>query len=214
MEAMEKMRQSLLAEAKAEAERLLAAARRDAESVVAEAEAKALQGRTSALAAAERAAAERRGSIMAGVQSEIRRRWLEHREEIFQKAFDRALASVAAVPFEEKLASLQALAAEALLQIGPMPATISLPAAYQGRCGEGWLAGVRAKLGPEFAAVALQVVYDDRQDDGVVALAPEGRRRVDNTYRVRLERCAEEFRARLVSNLPETLRNGPQVRRS
>lgn len=213
MDPMEKMRQSIVTEARAEAERLLAAARRDAERGVKEAEAKAMQAREAALAAAGRTAAERRASIMAGVQSEIRRRWLEHREEIFQTAFDRALAGIAALPAAEKLASLQALAAEALAQIGPMPATLNVPAAYAGRCDDAWLAGVRSKLGPEFAGVELRVAYGERQEDGVSAVSAAGRRRVDNTYRIRLERCSEEFRALLVSNLPETLRNGPQVRR-
>ena len=209
----EKMQQLILAEAERKAARLVDAARHEAEAALKKAEEQAGKEREAVLDKARRTATERCRAIRAGAGTEIRRQWLSRRETVFETLFSKAQAGMGLLPPEEKRAAVLALAVEALAQLGPVPARLLVSASLAPFLPDSALDQVRQLLPAAHAGMPLTLVVEPAMDDGVAAVAADGRRRVDNTWAVRLQRQREAFRSLASARLPAVVKDGPLVKR-
>ena len=209
----EKMQQLVLAEAERKAAKLIEAARQEAAAAVKKAEEQAGKERDAVLERARRAAADRCRAIRAGAGTEVRRQWLSRRETAFETLFGKARASLESLPPEEKRAAVLALAVEALAQLGPVPARLLVSPGLASFLPESALDNVRQLLPAAHAGLPLTLAVDATMDDGVAAVAVDGRRRVDNTWAVRLQRQRDAFRSLASARLPAAVKDGPLLKR-
>jgi vacuolar-type H+-ATPase subunit E/Vma4 len=209
----EKMQQLVLADAERKAAKLIETARQETAAAVKKAEDQAIKEREAVLEKARRTATDRCRAIRAGAGTEIRRQWLSRRETVFETLFNKAQAGMALLPPEEKRAAVQALAVEALLQLGPVPARLLVSSSLEPFLSAAVLDNVRQLLPAAHAGVPLTLVVDATMDEGVAAVAADGRRRVDNTWIVRLQRQREAFRSLASARLPAVVKDGPLVKR-
>lgn len=209
----EKMQQLVLADAERKAARLIEAARQETAAAVKKAEDQVAKEREAVLERARRAAVDRCRAIRAGAGTEVRRQWLSRREAAFENLFSKAQAGMAALPPEEKRAAVLALAVEALMQLGPVPARLLVSGSLAAFLPESALGNVRQLLPAAHAGLPLTLVVDAAMDDGVAAVAADGRRRVDNTWAVRLQRQRDAFRSLAAARLPAAVKDGPLLKR-
>jgi vacuolar-type H+-ATPase subunit E/Vma4 len=207
------MQQLVLAEAERKAARLIETARQETAAALKKAEDQAAKERETVLERARRAAADRCRAIRAGAATEVRRQWLSRRETAFEAMFRKAQSSMAALPPEEKRAAVLALAVEALAQLGPVPARLLVSASLAAFLPESALDNVRQLLPAAHAGLPLTFAVDAAMDDGVAAVSADGRRRVDNTWAVRLQRQREAFRSLAAARLPAAVKDGPLMKR-
>lgn len=113
MDGIEKITAKIAEDARREAEDLLAQAGAEADAILAQARAEA-QRRTAELAEKGRLAADERAERLASVaQLDARKKELAAKQELLDRAFDRALERLCALEGKEQIALLAGLAAQA-----------------------------------------------------------------------------------------------------
>ena len=111
MNGIDKLLQQISADAQAEAEQLLQAAREEAAAIAADYARKAEQAGAEALARGKTAAAQREERLASVAAMESRKAALAAKQEMIDKAFDLALVKLCELPEEEYIALLARLVA-------------------------------------------------------------------------------------------------------
>lgn len=113
MNGIEKITARIEAEARQEAETVLAKARSDAEAITAKYRAQAEKERETVLEKGRRAAEERVERLKSAARMEARNEALAHRQSLIDSAFDKALTKLCSLPEGEYVELLATLAAKA-----------------------------------------------------------------------------------------------------
>ena len=198
----QKLREEILADAQRKADRLVKRARRDADKAVRDVKKKHEKTRQQRLEEAEHTARGRERSILAGIQHELRRRWLERRETVLHTVLQEALEKARRGDGIDPRRSLCQLLTEALAQIGEDSLTVRLrpdqqellePADLERAARQAW--------DGKSAGDRLRREKKAGMDAGVIVETRNGHRRCDNTYAARLHRLRDALRARVAETL-------------
>ena len=191
----EKLRQEILGDAKAKAERTIAKAMLSADKLAEEAKKSADEKRALRLKEAEEKAEKRCAAIMMDVQREARRHWLNERERCIDELFAEALSKAESTKGEKHRKSLESLAKEAIAAIGCKDMKVAFPTADKAVLSGEWLKAIAMELfgnAPEFV---LEPSDDARP--GLAFETLDGQRSFDNTYASRLENMHDSLRREL-----------------
>ena len=185
----------ILADAREQAERLVARATADAATALKRAKTLNERRRTKALAETRKEAERKAENIVSGIWNEQRKMWLVRREQAIQEFLKGLLDELAAQPASDprRLAALSALASEALAAVPSAELTVEVSEADLGTVTPAWL----SERMPEGRAAHFTVQASPTIRGGLKVLSADGRFAYDNTYVGRLARLDEEFRRTL-----------------
>ena len=191
----EKLRQEIIGDAKAKAERTIAKAMLSADKLAEEAKKEAAEKRALRLKEAEEKAEKRCAAIMVDVQREARRHWLTEREKCIDELFAEALSNAENVTGEQHRKSLESLAKEAIAAIGCKDMKVLFQTADNAIVSEDWL----KKIAMELFGKAPKFVLESSDDAhaGLAFVTLDGQRSFDNTYASRLTIMHDSLRRNL-----------------
>ncbi len=211
-EQTEKLQQEILEDARKRVARNRKRGEREAEAILREVRKKLEDFRRERLAEVETRARERTRTIRAGMDQEIRRRWLLKRETVLDAVFAGALKALSSAPPGEQKERLERLLADAVRQVGPAgglvirlrPEALDLLTIERVRQITG------EALGKDAAGAVIRVEADANLGDGPLVESADGRRRCDNTIEARTSRLREQLRP-LVATLLDTGEDAPRA---
>lgn len=196
MEDQEKrLEEELRADARQKAEHVIARATADAATALKRAKTLNERRRAKTLAQARQEAERKAENILSGIWNEQRKMWLLRREEAIQVFQKGLLAELAGLPAgsSERLASMSALATEALAAVPSAELLVAVSPTDQASVTPQWLA---SQL-PAGREAHFTVQADSAIDGGLRVTSADGRFTYDNTYSGRMARLDEEFRRTL-----------------
>ncbi|MBP5640440.1 MAG: hypothetical protein J6X55_13230 [Victivallales bacterium] len=195
-----RLREAVLAEAKQEADGILADARKSAKALARKSADAIRKAHDAVVAVANETARKKSEMVAAGTKMDIKRLWLECQEECIDGVLRETLdeAENASGKLLEK--SLGALAQEAMAAIGNEPCSVTVGTAAAQIVTESWLEEKAKKVFGTNAKVSYVIEHDDSLSGGMVFKSKDGRKTFDNTYVRRLERMHDELRLLLVND--------------
>ncbi len=193
----QRLRDEIIGDAKAKAERLLARARNDATKIVDRAKREAEAKRKERMAEVEKEMAQKCGSIVRGVETELKRHWLAGREERLEAMLATALEKAASTTGEAHSRSMALLAKEAILALGPCHAQVYFPEKDAGLVTDEWLSSIAKEALPKDADFAFQLCPSPDAPDGLRFVTLDGGKEFDNTYASRLQKMKDGIRVLL-----------------
>ncbi|MBN2449981.1 MAG: V-type ATP synthase subunit E [Lentisphaeria bacterium] len=196
-----KLRQEILEDARRRGERLVQRATMDVDKALAALRTEIEAYRTERLAAARREAEAKTRALTAHQGHEIRRRWLQRREEVLDALFDACLAEVEEGRGMDPSRSLRECLVEALAGIGPRDTVVRVGPSCAGVLTDELLGAARLEAWGEGAPGALTRRVDEGLPPGVMVESADGGRLFDNTYRTRLARLRAPLRARVCAGI-------------
>ena len=169
----------LLAEARARAERITAAADGEAEAI-----------RSAARRDGSERGRRRAAEVLAVAEVDGRREWLRAREGLIEAAVDRVRAQLAGFPALPEAGRILAdLIDEAILAIPDGPVRVVLPEGYESLLAEEVRAHLRASR-----AGGIEFETGQVPGGGVIVETTDGRLRFDNSFEARIGRLASRLR--------------------
>ena len=193
----QRLRDEIIGDARAKAERLLARARTDAARIVDRARRDAEAKRKERMAEVEKEMAQKCGAIARSVENELKRHWLAGREERLEAMLAAALEKAVASTGEAHIRSLTLLAKEALLALGPCHAEVHFPGQDASIVTEEWLASIAKDAFGQNADFSFQLRPSADAPAGLRFMTLDGRREFDNTYASRLQKMKDSIRVLL-----------------
>jgi vacuolar-type H+-ATPase subunit E/Vma4 len=190
-ENIQALTRTVLNEAHAEAERLLAAAQDKAEAVRAQAQDQASAEQAEILARATQEAERLRSQAVASAQLQARRGELVRREKLLNSVFDAVRQQLPSVPQRADYDQVaRQLLRDALLHLGADTALIRADDLTRAHLTDQVLAEISAEL-------EMQVQHGTplEHEVGLIAQTVDGHRQYDNTLGARLERLQDTLRA-------------------
>jgi len=182
----EKLRQELLTDAHRKADRMVARAKRDAEKLLAAARSEIEQDRAGRLRAARSRADKACQSIAAGISRGVRELWLTTREQELENVFSAALTMLRTGAFDGIEESLFALVTDGLGQINAEHVIVT--------AGAKEIASLQPASDRWKSECEFRVSTDPETYNGVILETQDGRRRCDHSYTGRFKRMKEELR--------------------
>jgi len=190
-ESMQALSRAVLAEARAEAEQILADARSKVEAIRQRAQEQAEIESEQILERAREEAASIRSQCIAATELEARTLRLERREKLLNNVFDAVEQRLSAVQqWTDYSQIVRQLAKEAVAQLGAPSARIRADERTQAILADGMLAEIAGQLGGE-----LELGEPRQRGTGVSAETVDGHRQYDNTLEARLSRLRSGLRA-------------------
>ena len=193
----QRLRDEIIGDAKAKAERLLARARNDASKILDRAKREAAAKRKERMAEVEKEMAQKCGSIVRGVETELKRHWLAGREERLEAMLATALEKAASTTGEAHSRSMALLAKEAILALGPCHAQVFFPEKDAALVTEEWLSSIAKEALPKDADFSFQLCPSPDASAGLRFVTLDGRKEFDNTYASRLAKMKDSIRVML-----------------
>ncbi|MBO4512963.1 MAG: hypothetical protein J5746_09360 [Victivallales bacterium] len=193
----QRLRDEIIGDAKAKAERLLARARNDAAKIVDRAKREAAAKRKERMAEVEKEMTQKCGAIVRGVETELKRHWLAGREERLEAMLATALEKAASTTGENHKRSMTLLAKEAILALGPCHAEVHFPEKDATLVTEQWLAAIAKEVLDKKADFSFQLCPSPDAPDGLRFVTLDGRKEFDNTYASRLQKMKDGIRVLL-----------------
>ncbi len=204
----EKLHQEILADARQKAARIIQRAERDVKKNLDAVKERFEQSQEEKLAAAQRQAEEEYISITASIEHEIRSKWLQYREEIFDDAMQRLLHQVENGIDVDKEKALRELTKEALQAVGPGTLCLELNMDDCKYLQEDIIAETAAELFPN-QETTCRIDCRKEATSGPVLSTKDSRLRFDNSYRTRIKRLKNQLRIFLGQDFDLTC---PQMR--
>ena len=198
----EKLKQEILSEAQAEAEKTTARAQAEADRIVDRARRNAEKKRNALLAEATAEAERQNQSLFAGIDMEMSRRWLLKREACIDDLLQTALAKADKAEGFDRAASLASLAKEAIHKIGGRDCTVAFNPIDGNIVTAAWIQGLSKEIYPE-STYTYTLKPDSSVDGGIVLETTDGARQVDNSYRTRLQRMKDSLRIVIAGDLQD-----------
>jgi vacuolar-type H+-ATPase subunit E/Vma4 len=190
-ESMQALSRAVLAEARAEAEQLLADARTKVEAIRQRAQEQAEIESKQILEHAREEAASIRSQCIAAAELEARTLRLERREKLLDSVFDAVQQRLSAVQqWTDYSQIVRQLSNEAVAQLGAPSARIRADERTRAILADGMLAEIASQLGVE-----LEMGEPLQRGTGVTAETVDGHRQYDNTLEARLSRLRSALRA-------------------
>jgi len=188
------LRQEILAEARSNAEHLIARAKAVAQKAVKDArkEADSLLATRRQEVQEELAAAAR--AVDLEIQREIYRRHVIRREECLEELFRRALEQCAALTGPDHERSLRQLAAEAIRAIGGDEIIVRFPTSDAALVTDSWLQAIAKEVLPAGSNAVFRLQPSETAAPGLYFETADGTRSFDNTYAARLRYNQEALR--------------------
>ena len=193
----QRLRDEIIGDAKAKAERLLARARNDAAKIVDRAKREAEAKRKERMAEVEKDMKQKCGAIVRGVETELKRHWLAGREERLEAMLATALEKAASTTGEAHIRSMTLLAKEAILALGPCHVEVHFPEKDAELVTEEWLAAIASDLFEHDAEYSFRLRPSAKAPSGLRFITMDGRKEFDNTYASRLEKMKDSIRVLL-----------------
>jgi vacuolar-type H+-ATPase subunit E/Vma4 len=190
-ENIQALTRTVLNEAHAEAEQILAEAQAKAETMRKRAQEQASAERTDILARADQEAGRLRSQTVASAQLQARTIELEHREKLLNSVFDAVRRQLPGVQQRADYDQItRQLLREALMHLGADMAQIRADELTRTHLTDQVLAEISAELG-------MQVQHGTPLDQGVglIVQTADGHRQYDNTLEARLDRLQNTLRA-------------------
>lgn len=194
-----KLREEIIEDAKAKAERIVARAKNDADAVISKARAASKARHEERMDEAKAIADKQYKAIVSSIDMEVTRRWLLCQEACIDKVLKEALDTAEAVSGEARVASLTSLAREAMAAIGNVGCTVRVSEKDAGLVTSAWLSQQAQALFGADATADFQVTIDNTLDGGLVFTSNDGKKSFDNSYACRLARMHDELRLLLVN---------------
>lgn len=190
-ESMQALSRAVLAEARAEAEQLLADARTKVEAIRQQAQEQAEIESKQILEHAREEAASIRSQCIAAAELEARTLRLERREKLLDSVFDAVQQRLSAVQqWTDYSQIVRQLSNEAVAQLGAPSARIRADERTRAILADGMLAEIASQLGVE-----LELGEPLQRGTGVSAETVDRHRQYDNTLEARLSRLRGALRA-------------------
>ena len=193
-----RLREAILAEARATADGILSAARREADALKASSAEARRKSRESALADAAEVSAKKCAKIAAKATMDISRRWLERQEACIDAVLQEALAEVEAMEGEDRETALETLTGEALLAVGDVSCRVIVGKKDSSVVTPEWIVAVRKTTFDSSGDATYAIEVDETLGGGVVFITEDGHLTFDNTFARRLERLRPELRLALI----------------
>jgi len=185
------LERTVLDQARAEAEKILADASQKADSLRRQAREQAAAEHAQSIAQATLETERLRSQTLAITQMEARSAALEQREKLLQGVFESARQKLPEIPRDPQYGQIaERLLREALLQLGAASATLHVDKATQKHLPSRRLEKISAEL-----KVHVQMGTPLKDRIGVIVETGDGRRQYDNTLETRLQRMQETLRA-------------------
>lgn len=197
-----KLRDEILADAKQRSERVVARAQRDAENARRRTVAANERRRQEVLDETRRESALKKRNLVAGAWGESRNMWLKRREACIDELLALVMQRVEALPagHADRLASLEAVAAEALAALLPAKEVkVFCSPVDLATVTEAWLA---ARCPDGTPVPAFTIAADEAIRGGIRMASGDGLRSCDNTYAARLVRSHGDYRSILAAVIP------------
>ena len=198
-----KLDREILADAKAQAERNIKKAEREAEGILARAGEEAKQHSGKIIESAKERASAKASIVKASIEVEVRRLALAAREDAIQSILGESLQQMDAKSDYDYPGSLIGLGAEAVAKMSGDSFVVTLDGRDANSLGERVLKGIeeRVKSG-DGRSVKLKLAENPSPiGAGIMVETADGRERVDNSFEKRLER----YRAQLRREIAETI---------
>jgi vacuolar-type H+-ATPase subunit E/Vma4 len=190
-ESMQALSRAVLAEARAEAEQLLADARTKVEAIRQRAQEQAETEGKQILERARQEAASIRSQCIAAAELGARTLKLERRERLLDSVFDAVQQRLSAVQqWTDYGQIVRQLSNEAVAQLGAPSARIRADVRTRAMLADGMLAEIASQAGVE-----LELGEPLQRGTGVIAETVDGHRQYDNTLEARLSRLRGALRA-------------------
>jgi V/A-type H+/Na+-transporting ATPase subunit E len=190
-ESFRELSQTVLSEAQAEADQILADARQKAEAIRQQAQEEAEAERKRILDAANQESSRIRSQAVSNAQMKARTMQLEGREELLNGVFAKAQGMLATMQKWPDYAQIsQNLLEEALAHLRVKEAVVRADATTQAHLTDTVLANVTEKTGTQ-----LRMGKPITQGMGVIVETTDGHRQFDNTLETRLARSQNALRS-------------------
>ena len=188
---MQALSRAVLAEARAEAEQLLADAQTKVEAIRQRAQEQAETESKQILERARQEAASIRSQCIAAAELGARTLRLERREKLLDSVFDAVQQRLSAVQqWTDYGQIVRQLSYEAVAQLGAPSARIRADVRTRAMLADGMLAEIASQAGVE-----LELGEPLQRGTGVIAETVDGHRQYDNTLEARLSRLRGALRA-------------------
>lgn len=194
----ERLRQEILADARKKAERIAAKAAAERDQALQQSQQEREQKRQSRLEEVRQEAARQARSIQNSIGMEVRRRWLNKREEAINEFFQAVLIQAGECTGQRRQDSLCFLAEEALRALSTGAYRVECASADAALVTEKWLfERAIAVLGEKGRGCAFSVCPRQELSGGLSFQSRDGALSFDNTYRNRLNDLREALRRML-----------------
>ena len=193
----QRLRDEILGDAKAKAERLLARAKSDAAKILARARREADGKRSERMAEAQREMYLKCAAIARGVETELKRHWLAGREKCLEAMLAAALDKAVSTTGEEHVRSMTLLAKEAIAALGPCQAEVHFPENDADLVTDEWLDAIAKDALGQDAVFSFRLIPSADAPAGLRFITLDGRKEYDNTYASRLEKMKDSIRVLL-----------------
>ncbi len=190
----QKLRDEILGDARLKAERLVARARNDAARIVEKAKSEASAKRKERLADAEKEMDVKCRSIAMGVETQLRRHFLNGREERLDAMLRRAVQEAASATGDEHVRSMSQLAGEAIGSMGGGDMLVYFPESDAGLVTVSWLESIASEVLGAGASYSFELHPSEDAPAGIRFVSADGRKEYDNTYESRLQKMKDGIR--------------------
>jgi len=197
MNGMDKITERILDDARQEAERILEDAQRRAEAIKKESESKAAAVRERLIREYETKASELKGRMISVAQLDMRKKVLEVKQEMIDKAFERCLANIMEMPPKEYRKLMEELLI-ASVQRGDEEVVFSR--LDDSRLGNDFLSGVNGRLTAMGRKGALKAAKEKGSFQGGFILRTGGVE-INNTFESMLRIVREEIEPKVAEML-------------
>jgi|WetSurMetagenome_2_1015567.scaffolds.fasta_scaffold84145_2 V/A-type H+/Na+-transporting ATPase subunit E len=188
---LQTLTQTVLSEARSDAEQILADARQKAEGIRNDAREQAERERKEVLDQVTRETERLRSQSLSTAQLDARTAELKGREELLNRVFEKANRQLPAMQqWKEYPQVAHSLARDALLHLRSSSARLRADPNTQKHLGQTEIQNLEKELN-----MHIDLGAPLEQGLGVVAETPDGRRQYDNTLEARLRRVQENLRA-------------------
>ncbi len=192
----ERLRQEILADAQKKAEQVCAKASTEREKAIQQCREELEQNRQSRLEEVRQAAAQEGRSIQNSIGMEVRRRWLNKREEVIDDFFQKLLTQAESCSGQRRVESLCFLAEEALQALSVGAYRVTCASADASLVTASWLAArAIAALGDKGRECTFSVQPEEMLSRGLCFQSQDEFLSFDNTYRNRLNDLRDALRA-------------------
>ena len=193
----QRLRDEILGDARTKAERVLARARNDASKIIGKARREAEATRKERLAEVEKEMDLKCRAIARGVETELRRHLLAGREEKLEAMLAQALQQAASTGGDGHVRSMELLAREAMLALGPCAVTVHFPETDAALVTLPWLENLASQVLGQEAKMSFSLAPSPSAPAGLRFVTADGRKEFDNTYASRLQKMKDGIRVLL-----------------
>lgn len=211
-ESIEKMRRAVLADAEKKAQRLIRNVQNEVDKNLKETETQALKRRQEQVEKHQQKLDEQYKAIVNHADIEIKRLWLNKREEIFRQALQQSLQQIQTLSPERRKNSLLVLISEGLTQFSTQTAVcLTIDGQSAKLFGSNPLAEIQRLLPKQTEHHTLTLSIDETQDLGVILTSADGRQQIDNRYIAILTHNETAFRIYTSQALNDIVNQGPET---